>query len=252
MDDRGIADDAVDSTRPDGPGARPHRAAEWLEWFGVARLVTSAVAVVAVCAGAWFLVRSPTPPTEAGLPVATTDAAASTTSSTEPPPSASSSTRTEGGSGEDDAERLLVVHVTGAVRRPGVYAVPAGSRVADVIERALGATAVGRPHEMNLALPVVDGMRIAVPVEGEEVDPALRVEVPPDLDVAAGVAAGPIDVNVADVRALDELPGVGPATAAAIVAEREQHGPFASVDDLLRVPGIGPAKLERLRGSVTT
>ncbi len=251
MDDRVVAERALEPTRPDGVGAPSRPVAEWLEWFGVARLVTSAIAVVAVCTGAWFLVRSPTPPTEAGLPVATTDVAPTTTTASASPPTGPSTSRTDEPSG-DDADGPLVVHVTGAVRRPGVYTVPAGSRIGDVIERALGATAVGRPHELNLALPVVDGMRVAVPIEGEEVDGALRAEVPPDVRVTEGGTVRPVDVNVADVRTLDELPGVGPATAAAIVAEREQHGPFVSVDDLLRVPGIGPAKLERLRDSVTT
>lgn len=250
MDDR-VTEHPAEPTRSWSPGVRSHRAAEWLEWFGVARLVTSAVAVVAVCAGAWFLVRSPTPPTEAGLPIATTNAVPTTTSG--PPAAQNAATSIDPGEASpEDLDGPLVVHVTGAVRRPGVYTVPRGSRIGDVVERALGATAAGRPHELNLALPVVDGMRIDVPVDGEEVDPALRVEVPPDLADAQATSVEPLDINVADVRALDELPGVGPATAAAIVAEREQHGPFVSVDDLLRVPGIGPAKLDRLRELVTT
>ncbi len=102
-------------------------------------------------------------------------------------------------------------------------------------------------NALNLAAVVVDGTRVYVPAVGEEV-----VGVAP---VGAGDGAqpvGPIDVNRATVEQLETLPGVGPATATAIVTERERNGPFVNVDDLDRVPGIGPAKLAALRDLVTT
>ncbi len=102
---------------------------------------------------------------------------------------------------------------------------------------------------MNLAAVVVDATRIYVPVVGEEVPPEVVVGSGSGL---ASIPTGPVDVNRATADELDELPGVGPATALAIVTERERNGPFVDVDDLDRVPGIGPAKLEALRDLVTT
>ncbi len=125
----------------------------------------------------------------------------------------------------------VVVHVSGAVRSPGVYALDATSRVVDAVDAAGGATADAELHLLNLAALVVDGQQIRVPIEGETVVS----------QTATG--GGPIDLNRADAVALQELPGVGPATAEAIVAHRDENGPFRSVDDLLDVPGIGPAKL---------
>jgi len=151
---------------------------------------------------------------------------------------------------------MAVVHVAGAVVSGGVYRVDAGARVDDAIRLAGGPTPDADIDVMNLAAVVVDGSRIYVPRLGEPIPP----EVVPAGSSAAGSSpagsstAGPqvVDVNSATIDALDELPGVGPATAAAIVAERERNGPFVGVDDLDRVPGIGPAKLDALRDLVTT
>lgn len=127
---------------------------------------------------------------------------------------------------------LVFVHVSGAVTSPGVYTLDAASRVVDAIAAAGGATVAAELHQLNLAALVADGQHIRVPIEGEVVtQPAV-------LD-----SGGPVDLNRADVVALQALPGVGPATAQAIVGHREENGPFRSVDDLLDVPGIGPAKL---------
>jgi competence protein ComEA len=130
---------------------------------------------------------------------------------------------------------VVLVHVAGAVLRPGVYQVTDGSRVLDAIEAAGGPTPEADIDQLNLAAEVPDGVQIRVPVIGETVV------------AAPGLLGGPVDINRADSVGLERLPGVGPATAAAIVAHRDEFGPFASVDDLLLVPGIGPAKLETLR-----
>ena len=100
---------------------------------------------------------------------------------------------------------------------------------------------------LNLAALVDDGARVYVPVEGE-VAPQLS---PVGSGPVGETPAGPLDINRADAALLDSLPGVGPATAAAIVAERDRNGPFLGVDDLERVPGIGPGKLAGLRDLVT-
>jgi competence protein ComEA len=127
----------------------------------------------------------------------------------------------------------VVVHVSGAVASPGVYSIPATARVIDAVEKAGGAMVDADLDQLNLAAVVVDGQQIRVPLVGEVLPAA----------PASGVAGVPVDLNRADVAALQSLRGIGPATAEAIVAFREQNGAFRSVDDLLDVPGIGPAKL---------
>jgi competence protein ComEA len=224
-------------SRPDPPVTVADRTLAWLHWFGTGRLVAGALSTVIVCAGAFWLVRTPPPPTEATLPVATTTLPADSSLAPSALVPAGSVTA---------APVTVIVHVSGAVVEPGVYELPAGARVRDAIVVAGGATVDADDHALNLAAVIVDASRIHVPVVGEDV--------PIPIDVA-GVPVGPeapLDVNRATAEQLDELPGVGPATADAIVTERERHGPFFDVDDLLRVPGIGPAKLEALRDSVTT
>ena len=130
---------------------------------------------------------------------------------------------------------LLVVDVVGAVRRPGLYRLPQGSRIADAVARAGGATRRAQLALVNLAAPLADGVQIVVPAR-----------------TAGGgggtaAAAGPVHLNTATLDDLDALPGVGPVTAQKILDYRQQHGAFANVDELDAVPGIGPARLDQLR-----
>ena len=134
----------------------------------------------------------------------------------------------------------LVVHVVGAVRRPGLYRLADGARIADAVRRAGGATRRADLSLVNLAAPVSDGTQVVVP---RRAPPAPAGEGSRD----PGPTAGPVHLNTATVEQLDELPGVGPVTAQKIVEYREQHGAFSSVDDLDAIPGIGPARLEQLR-----
>ena len=145
--------------------------------------------------------------------------------------------------------QVLVVHVVGAVRRPGLLRLPEGARVADAVRRAGGATRRADLSAVNLAAPLVDGTQVLVP---------RRVEASAAGAGGAGAEPGPaaapggrVSLSSATVEELDELPGVGPVTAEKIVDYRTAHGPFASVDDLDAVPGIGPARLEQLRELVT-
>jgi competence protein ComEA len=140
------------------------------------------------------------------------------------------------------APALLVVDVVGAVRRPGLYRLAPGSRVADAVRRAGGATTRAQLELLNLAAPLADGEQVVVPRMG-----APGVAGGP---TSPGAPAAPLQLSVATAEQLDALPGVGPATAAKIVAYREEHGPFHAVDDLVGVPGIGPAKLAALEGLV--
>jgi competence protein ComEA len=134
---------------------------------------------------------------------------------------------------------LLVVDVAGAVRRPGLHRLAQGTRVADAVAVAGGATAKAELALVNLAAPLADGEQIVVPVRGSAV-------------AAAGgtAASAPLDLNSATPEQLDALPGIGPATAAKIIGYRQAHGPFRSVDELDAVPGIGPARIEQLKGLV--
>jgi competence protein ComEA len=134
---------------------------------------------------------------------------------------------------------LLVVDVVGAVQRAGLYRLPQGSRVADAVARAGGATRKADLALVNLAAPVADGTQIVVPS---------RV-------AAAGgsspsTPAGPVHLNTATLEDLDGLPGVGPVTAQKILDYRQQHGAFSSVDELDAIPGIGPKRLDQLRDLV--
>jgi competence protein ComEA len=137
----------------------------------------------------------------------------------------------------------LLVHVAGAVVRPGLYALPAGSRVADAIEAAGGATRRADLDLLNLAEPLEDGYKVGVLERG--------AQSPAPASAAPGAPGGAVALNSADQAALETIPGVGPVTAAAILAYRDEAGPFSSVEQLLEVDGIGPATLESLRAYVT-
>lgn len=236
--------------RPGAPRRVVTSVGAWSTWFGTTRLIASAVAVVVVCFGAYWLVRAPVPPTEAGLPLATAATATSpgssvTTAAGPPNPMIGPGSTASG----DEIGADVVVHVAGQVQRPGVYTLTAPARVHEAIEAAGGQLSAADLDGLNLALVLSDGQRVYVPGAGE-VDPSSVGDGAPT-DGATTVQSGPIDLNRAGASELDALPGVGPATAAAIVEERERNGPFATVDDLERVPGIGPAKLAAIRDLVT-
>jgi competence protein ComEA len=141
----------------------------------------------------------------------------------------------------------VVVYVAGAVARPGVYPVGAGARVADAVGAAGGTTPEADLDPLNLAARLSDGDRIFVPRKGQAPPPVVG----PGPTGGGSTPSGPVNLNTATAEQLEALSGVGPATAHAIVTWRQQHGRFRSVQDLLQVRGIGPAKLESLRDQVT-
>ncbi len=143
----------------------------------------------------------------------------------------------------------LVVHVAGAVRRPGLYRLREGSRVADAVARAGGATAQADTAAVNLAAPLADGIQVLVP---SRVAGAAGATAATGAGGSAAAAGGlRVSLSSATLAELDALPGVGPVTAQKILDYRAAHGGFSSVDDLDAIPGIGPARLEQLRDLVS-
>ncbi|WP_313821460.1 ComEA family DNA-binding protein [Citricoccus sp.] len=243
------------------------------------RVVRSAVLLLAVVAATWWAVgwlTSPAGPGGPGAPVAASveDAPPSSADPARPGPAvdgagpgptappgpgagdgASSSVADAGPTG---GEESVTVHVAGEVREPGLVALPAGARVDDALQAAGGPTGEAALDLLNLAAPAEDGSQILVPgpdglaggatgtagagaaLSGEGADTGVGPE-----------AAGAVNLNTADITALEQLPGIGPALAGRIAEHREQVGPFGSLEDLDAVSGIGPAMMESLDGLVT-
>jgi competence protein ComEA len=149
-----------------------------------------------------------------------------------------------GGGARDPVGKKLVVDVVGAVRRPGLYRVSTGSRVADAVRAAGGLLGRADPLLVNLAAPVSDGEQVLVASRGAAPGAAAGATG----GVAAPTPTSPVHLNTATAEQLDTLPGIGPVTAQKIVAFRQQHGPFASLDGLDAISGIGPARIDELKG----
>ena len=146
---------------------------------------------------------------------------------------------------EEEGGGKVVVHVAGAVRRPGVYALEGGERVDDAVARAGGPTRRADLGGLNLAAEVQDGRQVLVPERP-------RPGAPPSAAAPADPAAGqPLNLNTATLEQLDQLSGVGPTTAQKILDFREERGGFGSVEELDELPGIGEKRLATLREEVT-
>lgn len=141
---------------------------------------------------------------------------------------------------EEPSQEVIKVDVKGEVSRPGVYPMPNGSRVNDVIEAAGGMKASADPASVNLALRLQDEMVIHV----------TSTQVHDLLDTTTSSLVEKISINQASVSEIETLNGIGPSKAAAIVTYREENGPFSSVEDLVDVPGIGEKTLENLREDI--
>ena len=222
------ARDRIEGARAADPdaderAALPPRTIAWA-------LTAATIAIVAIAGVAW-LARPTTPPVapEATLPYIEPDAFAPTA----PPVST-----------------VVLVHVAGAVNNPGVYQFSEAARVGEAVDAAGGPTHDADVDRLNLAAPLADGDRIYVPTADETITP--EVVGPTGPSGAATTTGGMLNINTASATELETLPGIGPATALAIVAFRTDNGEFVSVAELDDVPGIGPAKLAQLQELVTT
>lgn len=201
------------------------------------------VVVVALIAVALAVTRGSPPAAPVVLPRVGTGASA--------PPGPALPEAPSGGS-TDGSPATVTVHAAGAVAHPGIYVLPADARVADVVAAAGGAAPEADVDQLNLATKVADGDRVYLPRKGEI--PSGAAAPGGATSAGPGTGSGPastrpvvVDLNAADPGQLESLPGIGPALAGAIVEHRTRNGRFRSVDDLLDVPGIGPAKLATLR-----
>lgn len=209
----------------------------WCAFVGARRLVSGVVSAAAVAVVMWFVFAPSPVPVEDVMPLATVPTVATSAAPT-----------------------VVTVHVAGAVSSPGVYSLAPGSRVADAITAAGGATARADLVRINLAQVVHDTEQVFVPArQSSSRAPAVTVAprhqptttVPSAPGSDASGSTGPVNLNTASEAELDALPGIGPATATAIIVHRRERGMFESVEDLLNVPGIGPSKLAALAGLVT-
>jgi competence protein ComEA len=220
---------------PSGASAFADRLRRWRDDPRVAALLLLTVAIAA--GGFWFRsgISSASPSSDGGP----------TTRATTVPVATSTTTATAG---------VVVVHVAGAVAKPGVVTLAAKRRVVDAIDAAGGALPDADLDRLNLAAPLTDGSRIAVPKRGEPA-PALEPTATPGPAGATATqgatATGPINLNSATQADLETLPGIGPTLAQAIIAERDRSGGFRSVDDLRRVRGIGDARFAQVQPLVT-
>lgn len=195
-------------------------------------VVVGTLSVVAAAVAGWWAFAAPAPPPVEEVLPRVDDVAPVVTVTGAPVVSATT----------------IIVHVDGAVTRPGVHELAADARVVDAIDAAAGLLAEADRERLNLAAPVLDGQRVWIPRMGEEEPTVVAIHggVPASDSDPGGGAAGPVDLNRADQAALETLPGIGPSIAGAIIEHREREGPFERVDDLLEVAGIGPTRMAQL------
>lgn len=229
----------------------------WVGRLPSSRLLIGIAAAAAVGSIAWLTLSASHQPAELTLPRADSGSAGATNTVGAPAsPNTGVPTASNGGVPAASTTSIagVVAHVAGAVNQPGVVHLAAGARVTDAVDASGGFRDDADLERINLAAPVTDGERVYVVAVGQTSAPTAvgGTGASPSATGGATVAAPSIiDLNAATAEQLDALPGVGPATASAIVDYRTKNGPFTRVEDLLDVRGIGDAKLEALRDSVT-
>lgn len=218
------------------------RARHWIAFIGLRRLLTGVFTACVLAGVGWFIMKPSPVPVEAFVPHVSAVAAPSTVTV---------------------APAHVTVHVAGAVNNPGVYQLSSSARVVDAISAAGGALQNADLESINLAQTIVDTEQVYVPAKRAArpritVAPRLRprrnsaTTVPSLVGGSGGAPVSKlVNLNTATATELDSLTGVGPSTAKAIISYRTKKGSFTKVEDLLNVPGIGPAKLAAMREEVT-
>lgn len=182
-------------------------------------------------------------------------------------PSAGSTDRTELSDASSEEEKTLVVHICGAVSAPGVYELPAGSRIIDAVEAGGGFLPEAEEACCNLAEEIVDGCQIYIMTKTEscadgQTEKKAGIQTSPDSDMqttdrnvrsnsATALENGLVNLNTADVAALMTLPGIGESRAKAIISYREQHGAFAQIEDIMKISGIKQAAFSKIKDKIT-
>ena len=182
-------------------------------------------------------------------------------------PSAGSTDRTELSDASSEEAKTLVVHICGAVSAPGVYELPAGSRIIDAVEAGGGFLPEAEEACCNLAEEIVDGCQIYIMTKAEscadgQTEKKAGIQTSPDSDMqttdrnarsnsAPALENGLVNLNTADVAALMTLPGIGESRAKAIISYREQHGAFAKIEDIMKISGIKQAAFSKIKDKIT-
>ena len=182
-------------------------------------------------------------------------------------PSAGSTDRTELSDASSEEAKTLVVHICGAVSAPGVYELPAGSRIIDAVEAGGGFLPEADEACCNLAEEIVDGCQIYIMTKTEscadgQTEKKAGIQTSPDSDMqttdrnvrsnsATALENGLVNLNTADVAALMTLPGIGESRAKAIISYREQHGAFAQIEDIMKISGIKQAAFSKIKDKIT-
>ena len=182
-------------------------------------------------------------------------------------PSAGSTDRTELSDASSEEAKTLVVHICGAVSAPGVYELPAGSRIIDAVEAGGGFLPEAEEACCNLAEEIVDGCQIYIMTKTEscadgQTEKKAGIQTSPDSDMqttdrnvrsnsATALENGLVNLNTADIAALMTLPGIGESRAKAIISYREQHGAFAQIEDIMKISGIKQAAFSKIKDKIT-
>jgi competence protein ComEA len=221
------------------------RLRHWLAFIGLRRVVGAVVSTIIVAIVGWWLLRSPAPAIETQIARVDT----STTTSLSVDAASQSSLQV--------VPEFVTVHVAGAVKKPGVYSLSADARVVDAVDAAGGATTQADLDAINLAHPIFDSDQVFIPKRGQTVpsQSSTQTRTPssrntPPKDAQSTPQNTLVNINVANAKELESLPGVGPATAQAIITYRTTVSPFAIPEDIMKVSGIGPAKFDVMRAFI--
>ena len=220
-----------------------------IKWFGLSRLIGSVLSLIAVASAGWWLLRVPPPPPEDSIPIASTATTLSFAVSSPQKIELDKELDTEL---DRELATELTVHIAGAVKTPGVYQLHIGARINDGVVAAGGATAQADLDSVNLAMLLSEGEQIYIPKRNDKPHIIVQPRFTSSSNLNSSNSATnnelqiSININTATAIELEQLAGVGPSTAKAIIEFRQKNGGFKTVEDLLNVRGIGPAKLSEI------